>query len=264
MTAICIEERDSIISKIDRKQVNSQNITFDLIKRLATNPTPPDVHNELDRGHAILSTQDQLNKYLFAYGSMVKHQWTSFLEPLNLNSDSVEIIDYACGQGLASMLFFDRFRNKSNAVKKITLIEPSEIAMRRAKSILECYAPQAKISTINKRFDDIGINELHTDDNAVKIHLFSNIIDIEGFDIVSLFNKVILNKGKNHFIVLSSDRSNHGGSKRLDLFFNCFKDNDIRYKIIKKSMDSFVVENPSPHPESKDFNVKSINIGIEA
>ena len=61
------------IAAIKSGVISLGNISFDTIRCLAISPTPPDVHNELNYGHAILDSQDQLNKYIYAYGSMIKH-----------------------------------------------------------------------------------------------------------------------------------------------------------------------------------------------
>ena len=265
------EKQDKIIESIENEEINVDNISFDLIKRIATNPTPPNVHNELNYGHAILNTQDQLNKYIYAYSSMIKHQWISMIKhqwfpmfnSLKFTSNNVEIIDYACGQGLASMLLFDKHKNIRNFSSNIILIEPSEIALNRAKKILQCYSPKAKVKTINKTLDNITEDDIRTDDDIIKIHLFSNILDMEGFNIASLFNKITTTKGKNYFIAMSSDRGSFGGTERLNIFHELFKNNDL-HKIIKIKSDSHVMENPSTHPESKDFNIRFVYIETEA
>jgi hypothetical protein len=262
-------EEDRIINYIEEGIINFKNISFQIIKEMATRPTPPDVHNELDYGHAILDTQDQLNKYLYAYGSMIERQWTPMFDALNLSSENIEIIDYACGQGLASMLFFDKWKEKKMLLQKITLIEPSKIALNRANKILQCYLPKqylpnAKIKIINKKLDDVVENDIQANDNTIKLHLFSNIVDMNVFNIKELLDKITTIKGKNYFMVVSSDRNSFGGTKRLDMFHSYFKNNNNLYKNIKIKTDSFVIKNPSTHPEAKDFNVRFVYIEIEA
>ena len=71
---------------------------------------------------------------------------------------------------------------------KIKLIEPSSLALNRAKKVLQYYSPNTKIVDINKKLDDLDTKDLETNKNLGKIHLFSNILDIDGFDIAKLFN----------------------------------------------------------------------------
>ncbi len=255
-------EKDKIISAIKNGTINTDNISFSLIRKEAIIPTPPDVHGELDYGHAILDNQDQLNKYFYAYSSMIKHQWVPMFDNLNLSSSNIEIIDYACGQGLASMLFLDKHKDTSNCLN-ITLIEPSKIALNRAKKILQCYLPKAKVQIINKVLDDVVKNDIQASDSTIKLHLFSNILDMDVFNIGELLDKITTIKGRNYFIAMSSDRNSFGGAERLDMFHNYFKENNNSHKIIKIKADSFVAENPSMHPEAKKFKISYVYIDIE-
>ncbi|SMM99300.1 hypothetical protein SPONL_525 [uncultured Candidatus Thioglobus sp.] len=72
--------------------------------------------------------------------------------------------------------------------------------------------------------DDITLDEVQTDDNAVKLHLFSNILDVEGFNLVDLLDKIIKNKGIHHFLAVSHNRDFNGGSGRLKEVCNMFTD----------------------------------------
>lgn len=256
-------EQDKIINAIEIGEINTGNVSFNKVKRIATSPTPPDVHSELNYGHAILYTQDQLNKYLYAYGSMISRQWVPMFNRLEPASNDIEIIDYACGQGLASMLFFDKHKNMRLFASSLTLIEPSKIALNRAKNILQCYVPKTKIKTVNKKLDNISENDIQTNNNTTKIHLFSNIVDMNVFDITPLIDKIIFTKGRNYFIAMSSDRNSFGGTERLDAFYKYFKEKINLYRVIKIKTDSFIMENPSAHPQAKNFNIRFAYIEIE-
>ena len=61
----------------------------------------------LDHGRKVLSTEDELNCYMAAYGEMhrVKAFYALNSMPFHELNESVEVIDYGCGQGLASMCF---------------------------------------------------------------------------------------------------------------------------------------------------------------
>ena len=47
-------------------------------------------------------------------------------------------------------------------------------------------------------------------------------MDIEGFDIFKLFNKIIESKGDHTFIAVSHDRSFEGGTPRLENIYRAF------------------------------------------
>jgi hypothetical protein len=82
------------------------------------------------------------------------------------------------------------------------------------------------------------------------------------FSIPELFDKIITTKGENHFLAMSSDRSNYGGSARMDEFYNYFKDNSHLYAIKEIKTDSFTVTNPSNYPGSKDFDVRFVYVEV--
>jgi len=68
---------------------------------------------------------------------MTKAQWRTLLGELSLIPEPTEIIDYGCGQGLATALLFDQFGDDFiRSVRKVVLIEPSEVALRRAGAII--------------------------------------------------------------------------------------------------------------------------------
>ncbi len=224
-------EQDKIIDAIESGEINAQNISFAKIRQVGGKNYPEIYQKFTDKnngtfGRKPLISKEELEQYIYQYGLMIEEQWKYLfaLSGLNLDCNKIEIIDYACGQGLASILFFDKYPQTIKSTSKITLVEPSEIALDRAKIILQCYNPNTEIKTVNKKLDDIVQNEIQTDDNATKIHLFSNILDIDDFNIVDLLDKIIENKGVHHFLAVSHDRNFEGGSKRLKEVYDIFRD----------------------------------------
>jgi hypothetical protein len=181
------------------------------------------IRGEIDRGRAILETPEHLSQYWFSYGKMIEQQWKIVFKNFKITSfdDGVEIIDYGCGQGGASLLFLDKFyKDFKKAISKIKLIDPGSLALQRARMNLEPYSSDIQIVGINKNFDDLETKDLETDQNLWKIHLFSNILDIDNFDIFNLFNKIIESTGKHSFIAVSPDRDFKGGSQRLENIYD--------------------------------------------
>ena len=116
--------------------------------------------DELDYGRQIIETPEHLSQYWWTYALMIARQWkiiypcikdkiTSFIDV-----NGVEIIDYGCGQGGASLLFLDKFYSdfKKN-ISKIKLTDAGSLALQRAKMFLENYSSDIKIVDINKDFD---------------------------------------------------------------------------------------------------------------
>jgi hypothetical protein len=239
---------DKVISKLKDTTDYDENISFDVIRNLASPDV--DVWDQVGRGRAILETQDQLNQYMHSYGPMVKSQWIVVLNALELGDNKLEIIDYGCGQGLASVLFLDKFyKTHKKSILKITLIEPSSLALQRAKEILNCYSRTLLLSDINKKLDDVTDKELETGINNTKIHLFSNILDIDGFDVFDLFNKILGgSRGMHKFIAVSHNRGFAGGTQRLHEIYEAMIDPkyEDEFKITKSQTEIFECQNGQP------------------
>ena len=179
------------------------------------------LYNELKRGTDILDDEDHLNMYLRSFGKMHQAKLnTAYKSYPNLGevvSSEVEVFDWGCGQGIATICLLDLFNRerKTPKIKKVTLVEPSVPAVTRAKDIIKCICEDVEICVVNKVFDKLTEKDF-VSNNLPKIHLFSNILDVDLFDLpkfISLFQKVF--KGVNHFLCVGPYYSN---SKRLDDF----------------------------------------------
>ena len=102
----------------------------------------------LAHGTSCLESEEQLNCYLASYGEMHKGKLQRIMTDFpysQLNAD-FEIIDWGCGQGIATVCFID-YLTKYNLVsklQKVTLIEPSAVALERAKFNVTHAVPTAK------------------------------------------------------------------------------------------------------------------------
>ena len=141
-----------------------------------------------DHGRKVLKEEWELDCYMAAYGEMHKHKLFDALEhfPFSELNEDFEIYDWACGQGIASLCFNEmqrKFRIKGK-LKKITLVEPSDVAIERAHfnirttipnipvSLKKCYLPSDNNLIGFQYIDEIDV------EYPIVIHLFSNILDI--------------------------------------------------------------------------------------
>ena len=148
-----------------------------------TSPWAPTEH-----GRKVLKEEWELDCYMAAYGEMHKHKLFDALQhfPFSELDDDFEIYDWACGQGIASICFNERLKafRCSGKLKKVTLIEPSNIAIERARfnieksipnvrvSMKKCYLPSDNTSNDFQYIDEINV------ESPIAIHFFSNILDI--------------------------------------------------------------------------------------
>jgi hypothetical protein len=180
----------------------------------------------LQRGVKILEEEKQLYAYMFSFGKMHYRKLTSAFDylPKELFDLKIDIIDWGCGQGMASMSYCDYIQKKelTQSINSVTLIEPSEIALKRGALHVKKYLPETTILTINKDIDTLESTDFTHNSNIIKLHLFSNILDIDFFSLTDL-TKLIEGKfnGTNYFVCVSPYVTNLK-TLRLDSFCNHF------------------------------------------
>ncbi|MFG5410603.1 class I SAM-dependent methyltransferase [Piscinibacter sakaiensis] len=147
---------------------------------------------------------------------MTRNQWHEVLAPLSFNPEPVQVVDYGCGQGLATALLIDRFgKDLIRSLRKVILVEPSQVALTRAAAIVSCYANHIDVITLEKRLEALEPSELKASTGVLSIHLFSNVLDIEGYDHFGLLAKIFQSKGRHFIMAVSHDRDFDGGSTRF-------------------------------------------------
>jgi len=202
---------DSIVGSICGLRKDGKPISFKWLRALAGQDR--DLRSQLGYGRNILSSTEHLDQYLYTYGPMIACQWESVTETLSLRFS--RLVDYGCGQGLAGLLLFDRFGEKfASALTRVVLIEPSAVALIRAEAVYRSIAPECEILCVKKRFDNLGSADLMTDASADTLHIFSNVMDIDGWDHFRLFSEM-MTEGRHTVLVVSASREFDGGSPRI-------------------------------------------------
>ncbi len=128
----------------------------------------------------------------------------------------VALRDYGCGQGLSTMLFLDALRATRAAlpmwlhVEGVTLIEPSTVALERARRLIELY--EVHVQSVATTIDKFIVEAVRPPESGVvQVHILSNIIDIENFSLENLVPKMFAAKGRHLVLGVSPDRSFSGG-----------------------------------------------------
>lgn len=212
--------------------------SFEKIINLAVSRLPENLRRTpwvgLNHGVDILDTEDELDQYLCAYGMMHKEKiiaaLSSINNPLDEFSNDITIIDWGCGQGLATACFFDYLSDLGiNAnINKVILVEPSEAALERAYFHTHLYlADNLKIQCINKYINDVTGQDIEHAPTTLTLHFFSNILDIDSVNLTTLANIVSDNlSGCNFFFCVGPTNQN---SNRIEEFAGHFNitNNDI-------------------------------------
>lgn len=210
---------------------NKGFVNFKVVRKIAVDNT--DYGEQLaDRGVSPLRNEHEMFVYLKNYGNMHYAKLQSAYNSINIKSiistySSCHIIDWGCGQAIASMSLLARIIDIKNLVFYITLIEPSEIALKRAALHVDVMLSKSKanynIKTICKEFDNLSNSDLQRDDNArVNIQLFSNVLDIESFSISKLINNIKETQHERNLFFCVSPYINLLKTERVNAFMEAF------------------------------------------
>jgi len=210
--------------------------TFNKIRQISVSyinniDNSDEIFNDLDRGTKVLEDHVELYQYIHSYGKMHRAKLYNSFDVVmeQINYKNINLIDWGCGQALASSLLIDYIKDKELDIilSDIILIEPSQIALSRGLlhiDILKDY--DIDVKAINKGFDDLVENDLKFNNSNITLHLFSNILDVEYFKLDREFLEKISNSqnGVNYFICVSPNIGNKRNN-RIDIFYEYFKDN---------------------------------------
>lgn len=216
--------------------ISKNDISFKGMRETALSLLPNDkmvldkLYDDLKRGKDILDDEIHLNMYLRCFGKMHKAKLYAAFSCLpdisSIFSEDIEIYDWGCGQGTASICLLDFLRAETIAhnIISVNLIDPSVPATERAKEVLSCYGKNIKVNVINKAFDDLTEQDF-VRSNHRKLHLFSNILDVDAFDLAQfthLFQKSFY--GSNYFICVGPYYFNN---RRVDEFIVATNPDDM-------------------------------------
>ena len=184
------------------------DIAYDFVRKLPSDLCD-ELHESLNRGVDVLDSEPLLQMYIYSFGKMHNAKLQYAFEHLHENVikyNEIEIVDYGCGQGLATICYLDFLlaNNSEQTVKRITLIEPSSMALSRAELLCSRFFPYAEIVAINKQFDELTKADLMLSSKIPTLHLFSNILDVESYDL-SQFSQLVKEQstGDNEYVVVS-------------------------------------------------------------
>lgn len=237
-TGYLIEEDTDYFSVLERSSSDFNSIRRISINRLnvLTETERKNVHSDLLRGVKPLENENELFAYMVFFGPMHYAKLTTsftFLPP-DIFSNELNIIDWGCGQGMATMTLLELINSNDYSAKinGISLIEPSELALKRASLHVSKFNDSVSIQTINKYLDSLSPSDFKNKKSTIKIHLFSNILDIDLFSLSALIKLIDATfLGENYFVCVSPFVDDLKAS-RLDNFMKSFSKN-INYQIIK-------------------------------
>ncbi len=226
---ILIEENTEYAEKLSAISAN-----FDSIRSISVRNS--DGQTNTNRGVKILNSESELFSYLRRFGNMHKAKLeAAFAEPFpNSFSSKIDVIDWGCGQGIASMIFIEKYG--VNIVNNITLIEPSEKAIKRASLHIKKYNSAISIKTICKKLDDLTEQDLKKSSIDTTIHLFSNILDIDDYKQSHLIDLIETTQSNtNYFVCVSPWINDYIKMEKIESFKRYFeKKYALTFQLLKE------------------------------
>ncbi len=181
----------------------------------------------LEHGVAVLDTDEALACYMTAYGHAhtSKMQASLALFPWHLLDGDFEVVDWGCGQGLATCCLIEELRKRraDGNLRRITLVDPSGRALARAVDNVEAVTAD-RVLTVPRREYLPGNSSQQTFRpieavTDICIHLFSNILDLTDIDLRAL--AALTETGSRRNIYLCTGPLN-AGNLRIDAFSRYF------------------------------------------
>lgn len=217
-----------------------RNFSFTNIRSACLNQSE-EVQKQLNQGVTIITTPEQLCQYIFSYGKMHRAKlWQAFKTLTEGNylptaiDQTFEIIDYGAGQGLGTVCFIDFLKSlnlDSFKIGKVKLIEPSSLALERGalhvRYSLKSADQVSNVYAMQKRLDDLTEYDIITDNNSIKIHIFSNILDVPNINLEALSRVIAKSQNGLNFFICVSPNINDTRNKYIDdfqMFFETNKD----------------------------------------
>ena len=211
-----------------------------------------DIYGTLRPNHYICENKSQLMAYnaLFAnqhfaklidlfdfvFGRFIKLEKITALQN---TTKPISVIDYGCGQGLASITLqeFNRERQLGYQFEEVILIEPSALALKEAVKHNAMYYTHIKQQC--SKFDKLTANDLLTQ-HHVTVHLLSNVLDLPNIDVNALASCIKQSlSGINIFVCCSPNYSN--AIKGINQFCDYFDDDveNVYYNKTYCDVESF-------------------------
>ncbi len=223
---------------------NLRSLTLNKIISLSESLLPQEKKSApwryVNHGVDLAYDEDWLLAYMAAYGEMHEIKCKAAMQnlPFDEMMSNMEIVDWGCGQGLATLTFLEMLaeRQKSHLVRKITLIEPSAAALKRAQlNVSCCVSDSVRIDVVEKFLPSIKkdvcreVLSMECQMPCV-VHLFSNILDIPTIDVKAL-SEIVSNCPHHNIVVCTGPRNQN--SYRIKLFSGFFHE-----KVVFSEIDS--------------------------
>ena len=182
------------------------------------------------RGTEIIDNVTDLADYMRSYGNMhFAKICSAFEEPFPVIDDKTDIVDWGCGQSIATMASIEKIG--ADNINMIVLIEPSELALKRAALHCRKLVPKANIITICSDFDSLEPDNLPKATSGQVVNILSNVLDMDCFSQQHLIGLIEASAREKNYFVCASPFKNEASVARLDTFRSYFQSKYRSYRL---------------------------------
>ena len=164
-------------------------ISFDKVIGTAAALIPPNqlplAKTRVSGGIRLLKSESELNDYLVAFGEIHRAKLMEFLPHIPFREfvdTGLILVDWGCGQGVASAVTLDYLRSRSYRVeiRAVRLIELVRPALNRARGIIKQYlsSPPCDVQAVEWNREGMAAICRNLPEGVPVLHLFSNILDV--------------------------------------------------------------------------------------
>ena len=196
--------------------------------------------------NAVFTAETQLNGYGAAYTlwhiGKLKLVFAKAKPTGVFASGKIAVIDWGCGQGLATLAlkeFLEAEKLKECQIGEAVIVEPSRVALERARFNLSLALPDCKVKAVNKGLDELTQDDLRLSAHLPVVHLFSNVLDLNGISLKRISENLQANLGADNYILCVSPFYPQM-EKRYDALLSYFKPPlQFAYRGFKLTKDFF-------------------------
>lgn len=188
-------------------------------------------YESLKQGGANLESESQITSFIgywgLFYAFLHSYPFDNFPYTFFENKE-INIIEYGCGLAFGSMIYshYTYLSCYKQHVNNITLIEPSELLLKRAALHASMFCPEANIKTVNKQLDKLEQNDIVCNKDIPTLHIFSDVLEKTNYDMDRLAylikNSV---KGTSQFLCIQLYFDNYHHDNMINKFASYFTAN---------------------------------------
>lgn len=203
------------------------------------------------KGGENLNSLSQMTNYLGYFGRVYwflgAYPFEDLIPYEFINKKEINIVDYACGQAIWSMLYshYLRLTDHKQIKNTITLIEPSELLLKRAALHASVFYPGTRVKAINKKLEELTKDDIVCDDNIPTLHIMADVLERQDLDMDRLVSMIKSSlKGINRFLCVQLYFGDYQEDNRVRKFASYFTDKYDYGSIPQRDMDLTIKEYP--------------------